>query len=88
MSNVIDSIKIKLIERCQLTIYISDYIQQLTIFIDHIQMTIQTIYSISDYIQQGDPTYFADEGKIIYWKRAISKSEQLVLLTKVQQEKD
>ena len=51
-------------------------------------MTIQTIYSISDYIQQGDPTYFADEGKIIYWNRAISKSEQLVLLTKVQQEKD
>ena len=38
-------------------------------------------------MQQGDPTNFADEAKIIYWKKAISVSEQLVLLTKVQQEK-
>ena len=63
VSNVIDGIKIKLIERCQ-------------------------VKWISDYIHQGDPTNFVDEAKIIYWKRAISENKQLVLLIKVQQEKE
>ena len=39
-------------------------------------------------MKQGDPTNFADEAKVIYWKRAISGSEQLVLLTKAQQERE
>ena len=41
---------------------------------------------MSEYIQQGGPTNFADEAKIVYWKRTISGSEQLALLTKIQKE--
>ena len=39
-------------------------------------------------MQQGDPTNFSDEAKIIFWESAIKGSEQLVLLTKAQQEKE
>ena len=41
-----------------------------------------------EYVQQGNPTNTADELKIIYWERTISGSEQLVLLTKAQQERE
>ena len=41
-----------------------------------------------EYVQQGNPTNTADEIKIIYWERTISGSEQLVLLTKAQQERE
>ena len=43
---------------------------------------------MSEYKQQGHPTSFADEAKVICWKRAISGPEQLVLLTKAQQERE
>ena len=41
---------------------------------------------MSKYKQQGHPISDADEAKVIYWKRAISGSEKLMLLTKAQQE--
>ena len=41
-----------------------------------------------EYIQQGDPTNFADESKFIYWKRAIDGSEQLGHNKKERKEKE
>ena len=43
---------------------------------------------MSEHKQKDHPTSFADEVKVIYWKRATSGSEQLVLLTKAQQERE
>ena len=42
---------------------------------------------MSGYVKQGDCTNFANEAKMIYWKRAISGSEQLKLLMNAQQER-
>ena len=41
-----------------------------------------------EYKQLCHPTSFAGEAKVIYWKRTISGSEQLELLTKAQQERE
>ena len=62
MSNIIDGIKIKLIEMYQFKVN-------------------QWAYP------KINPINFADEAKIIYWKKAISGSEQLVLLQKQNKEK-
>ena len=43
---------------------------------------------MSEYKEQSDHTNFVDEAKVIYWKRAISGSEQLVLSTKAQQQRE
>ena len=43
---------------------------------------------MNECIQQGDPTNFADEAKVIYWKKEISGSKQLVHLTKTKQERE
>ena len=33
---------------------------------------------VSEYMEQGDPTNFTGEAKVVYWKRARSRSEQLL----------
>ena len=43
---------------------------------------------MGDYLQQGDPTNFAEEAKIIYWKRKKSGLEQLESSIKAQQERE
>ena len=41
-----------------------------------------------EYMLQGDPPNFNDEAKITYWKSVINESEQLVLSTRSQKERD
>ena len=43
---------------------------------------------MSEYIQQDDPTNFTAEINLFYSKNALSGTEQLVLLTKAQQERE
>ena len=62
VSNIIDGIKIKLIEMYQFKVNQRAY-------------------------PKRNPINFADEAKIIYWKKVISGSEQLVLLQKQNKEK-
>ena len=43
---------------------------------------------MSQYIQQDDPTNFTAETNLFYSKNALSGTEQLVFLTKAQQERE
>ena len=43
---------------------------------------------MSEYIQQGDATNFAGKARIIYCKKAVSGSEQLLFLTKAQKREE
>ena len=43
---------------------------------------------MSEYVLQGDPLNFTDEAKITCWKSVINESEQPVLSTRSQKERD